>query len=81
MYDDFKHLKSAMKDKFTDENPTWKSMALFPTPESLGNFLTSALSFLGHSVWSYDPMLNFLDNVSQRSFISELKFMKLTFKV
>lgn len=81
MYDDFKHLKSSMKDRFTEGSPTWKSMALFPTPESLKNFLTSALSFLGDGVWDYEPMLNFLDNVSQKSFISEIKIGKLLRKV
>lgn len=70
-----------MKDKFVEGNPNWKSMALFPTPESLGNFLTSALSFLGDSVWDYDSMINFLDNVPIKSFISELKVIKLSDKV
>lgn len=56
-------------------------MALFPTPESLKNFLTSALSFLGEGVWDYEPMLNFLDNVPQKSFISEIKIGKLLKKV
>eukprot|EP01033_Poteriospumella_lacustris_P008625 gene8625-6214_t len=81
LYDDFKHLKSSMKDRFTEGSPTWKSMALFPTPESLKNFLTSALSFLGEGVWDYEPMLNFLDNVPQKSFISEIKIGKLMKKV
>lgn len=80
-YDDFKHLKSAMKDKFADSNGTWKSIALFPTPESLGNFLLSALSYLDESIWSYEPILNFLDNSPNESFISKLKILNLTKKV
>jgi hypothetical protein len=80
-YDDFKHLKSAMKDKFADSNGTWKSIALFPTPESLGNFLLSVLSYFDESIWSYEPILNFLDNSPNESFISKLKILNLTKKV
>jgi hypothetical protein len=80
-YDDFQHLKGAMKDNFTDSSATWKSMALFPTPESLGNFLLLALSYLGESIWSYEPILYFLDNSPDKSFISQLKILKLTNKV
>lgn len=80
-YDDFQHLKGAMKDNFADSSATWKSMALFPTPESLGNFLLLALSYLGESILFYQPILNFLDNSPDKSFISQLKILKLTNKV
>lgn len=81
MYDDFQHLKSTLKDNFPDGNPAWKTIALFPTAEALGSFLSSALTFLGAMIWQNEAMLNFLDNVPSKSFITELRVHKLTKKV
>jgi hypothetical protein len=74
-------LKASLKERYPDGNPAWKSMALFPTAESLGNFLTAALVFLGDHLWNIDAMLNFLDNAPKKSFVTDLKIQQLTNKV
>jgi hypothetical protein len=81
-FEDFVELQVVLSTHYIDAGSPWNSpVPLVAVADSLRAFLQTTMLFLGEDIWNIEEMMTFLDNMPQRSQMTNLRIFKLTQQV